>query len=335
MKTSSLYPALLILSIISCLSDGISEDESKTLVRSSVPEIQQITYLIEKDPNDAILWQQRGILHYELQKYQEAIGDLKKSLTLDSSKLDVWHLLADSYLDDLQSRKALETMEYASSLFPDSIRSLLKLSEFQLILRQYNSALQSLSRIQSLDHDNADAFFMKGMVLKEVGDTLTSITQFQEATKMNPRMADAWINLGQLFEARNDPDAIRYYDAGLAVDRYNTHLLHAKAQFLGREGDVEAAKTLYGELINIDPLSAESYYDLGLLFLDQDSTVQAQQHFDLSLKINPMLARAYFYRGWTHEILEETEAARLDYQQALRLNKDDVDAEAGLERLGS
>jgi tetratricopeptide (TPR) repeat protein len=200
---------------------------------------------------------------------------------------------------------------------------------------QYQEAMQTIDRIFHLEANNADAHFMSGMVLKETGDTTGAIAQFQYATKENPRLIDGWINLGQLHEARESTDAVRYFDAGLSVSPNHPLLLHAKAQYLGRTDQTESAKAIYQNLIQLDPFSANAYYDLGLLYLDQDSTLLAKNHFELTLKINPMFARAYFYRGWTNELLQNHDAARNDYEQVLRLEKEDPDAEQGLARINS
>jgi len=322
----------LLLIIIACKDKAMDDSaHASSTIRS--PEISQLTMYLEKEPNDASLWHGRGTLYYELEDYEQAISDLEKSIALDPSNLDARHLLADAYLDNLQSRNALECMQNTCALFPDSTRSLLKLSEYQLILRQYNDALETLRQVQEKDNLNADAFFMKGMVLKEVGDTTGSITQFQQATKANPRLIDAWINLGQLFESQKDADAIRYLDAGLSVSPGHLILLHAKAQYLGRKEDFEAAKKVYLSMIDIDPMDANVYYDLGLLYLEQDSVLKARNHFDLCLKIDPMISRAYFYRGITSEMAGQIESAEKDYQQTLQINQNDQDAKDALERL--
>jgi tetratricopeptide (TPR) repeat protein len=313
----------------------VSADQLKMDAVSSIPEIEQLSRWIEGSPNQADLRFQRASLYYSIEQLKPATEDLLAAIQLDSTWLEPRHLLADVYLDNLQSRKALETMEETTRIFPDSIRSLLKLSEFQLILMQYQQAMQTVKQIFQLDANNPDAHFMSGMILKETGDTTNAIAQFQYATKENPWLIDAWINLGQLHEARGSADAVRYFDAGLSVSPNHPLLLHAKAQYLAKSSQTESAKMVYQKLIELDPFSAKAYYDLGLLYLDQDSTAKAQNHFELSLKIDPMFARAYFYRGWTNEILENYGAARNDYEQVLRLEKEDPDAEEGLARINS
>ncbi len=268
-----------------------------------------------------------------MEKYPQAVSDLEKAIRLDSTALQYRHLLADAYLDNYESRKALETMEETVDLFPESISSLLKLSEFQLILKRYPDAIGILNRIHKIAPQNADAYFMKGMVIKETGDTSRAIGMFQSATKENPRLIDAWINLGQLHEALNDPDAIRYFDGGLSVSPDHPLLLHAKAQYLARQDHIEEAKSVYRRWMEVDPLNGDPYYDLGLIYLDQDSLTQALRHFDLAIKVNPMYARAYFYRGYTRELTGKESAARQDYEQTLQLDPDDFDAREALNRV--
>ncbi|MCB0687684.1 MAG: tetratricopeptide repeat protein [Saprospiraceae bacterium] len=326
------YISFVFLLFIACQSES-NQSKNETAPVPATPEITQLNSLIAAQPDQGDLWFQRGALYYDLDKYDEAIRDLKNAIELNPSDIQAWHLLADAQLDNLQSREALETMETAAEKFSGRIATLLKLSEFQLILKRYGEAFNTIQRIQELDPQNADAFFMKGMVFKESGDTSQAISQFQASTKENPNMIDAWINLGQLLAARHDPDAIRYYDGGLAVAPDNDLLLHAKAQFLAGENKIEEAKQVYQRMMEITPYASEPYYDLGLLYLDQDSIEQAVNHFDLSIKIDPMFSRAYFYRGLTKEMMGNPSAAQSDYEQTLQIDPEDKDAAQALKRL--
>jgi tetratricopeptide (TPR) repeat protein len=316
-----------------CQSNSDQSQVRQAQATPSIPELEQLNDLLQSDPQNGDLWFQRGALYYNLGRYREAIVDLQKSTKLDSLDVEAWHLLADAFLDNLQSREALETMETAANRFHRRIPTLLKLSEFQLILKRYSEAMATLRQIQSIEAQNPDAYFMKGMVFKENGDTAQAITQFQLATKENPKLIDAWINLGQLLEAQNDPDALRYFDAGLAVSPGHRLILHAKSQYLARTDRIEEAKAVYRQMMEIEPYASEPYYDLGLLYLDQDSLIQAAAHFDLSIKINPLYARAYFYRGLTKELMGEIDEARIDYEQTLQIDPEDVDATEALQRI--
>ncbi|MCB0668257.1 MAG: tetratricopeptide repeat protein [Saprospiraceae bacterium] len=333
MKKVSTYLIYFSLLFIACQSESTPSDQSKVAEGTTLPEMVELNKMLNEYPTEGDLWFQRGSLYFEMDKFPEAIRDLKKAVELDSSDIEAYHLLADAYLDNLQSREALQIMESIGNRFPQRIPSLLKLSEFQLILKRYGEAMNTLDRIQEIDPLSAHAFFMRGMVLKENGDTARAIREFQEATRENPQMTDAWINLGQLHEARSDPDALRYFDAGLSISPENLLLLHAKAQYLARSNQPELAKAVYRKMLEISPYEEEPYYDLGLLYLDQDSLTQASTHFDLAIKIDPMFGRAYFYRGLTRELMGDQHAARRDYEQALQINSEDTDAVKALDRV--
>lgn len=332
-KTFTLCLICFSALFIACHADVPSENQEKNEVAGIVPELDQLNVLIVSNPEEFDLRLQRAKLYYQMEQYPQAIGDLELALQLDSTDLQTRHLLADAYLDNYQSRKALGSLEKTVMMYPESIPSLLKLAEFQLILKRHQEAMHTLAIIHDLDHQNADAYFMKGMVLKETGDTTLAIRHFQNATRENPNLIDAWINLGQLHEALNDAEAIRYYDAGLAVSPDNPLLLLTKAQYLAGQDRIDESKSIYHFMMELDPYSFEPYYDLGLLYLDQDSLNQAVNHFDLSIKINPMYARAYFYRGYTRELTGQVDEARYDYEQTLRLNPGDSDAKEALDRL--
>ncbi len=299
------------------------------------PVVGQYDELIAQHPKSADLHMQRGETLFSEGQLDAAIEDLERAVQLDSSLFGAWQTLADAYLSNIQSRKALETLEAMVQIFPDSIHAQLKLSEFQLILKRYREAIEILQHIHQLDPNNADAYFVEGMLHKDMGDTSGAIYHFQLATREDPKLIDAWINLGQLLEQKGDPEAIRYFEAGLLVAPRNITLLRSKAQYLARQAQIPLAKSTYRDLLHLDPDDSQAYYDLGLLYLDQDSLKKAQQHFDIATKTEPGFGRAYFYLAMTHELMKQIDQARFYYQQAQKLTPDDPDIGVALERVES
>ncbi len=324
-KAVSFLVLAIGISLVGC--DGSRQQANDPSSEAGMPPSQQ--------PADLNAWLERADYYAEHGQFGLAAEDLAVALSLDSSALTTWHRLADAYLDGLQSRKALETMTAASRLFPDSLGTQLKLSEFQLILRRYNDALATLNSIQAKRPQSAEAYFMKAQVFKEMGDTVAAVRHYQYATRADAHLLDAWIGAGQLLAAQGESEALAYFDAGLVVAPDYLPLRHAKANVLGALSQFAAAKVEYRSMLEIDPDYSEAYYDLGLLYLDQDSLVLARNHFQLAITTEPLFGRAYFYRGLTSELLGDTAQATRDYQQVLQLNPADQDARNGLQRLGS
>lgn len=162
--------------LFSCKPGTTKKDE---IILTGDPAINELTEAIRKSPNDPELYLRRAELFYEQQAYDQAIDDLGKLMKLDSTNLEAHHLLADVYLDDFQSARALTTMQRAGSLYPDSIGTKLKLSEFQLILKQYDQALQTLADIMKIHPGNPEALFMLGMVYRDQGKLIWRLLLFK------------------------------------------------------------------------------------------------------------------------------------------------------------
>ena len=325
------FCAFALFAIVSCSSKENPRGAGD--VEQTDPVIAQLTGEIAKNPKDGELYFTRAQRYYEAEGYDEAIQDLQAALRIDSSNADYLHLLADVYLDYFRSREALKTMEKAAKLHPYRIQTLLKLSEFQFILKQYEPSLQTIDQILRKDPQNAEAYFMMGQNFKETGDTARAINAFQQSVENDPDLTDAWINLGQLHAALGNRIAERYFDSAIRIDPNSIQALHAKAYYLQQLDQLLPAIRLFERIVQIDPQYADAHYNAGLLYLDLDSLPKAYQAFDLAIQTDPVHIRSYFYRGLCSEMQGRLAKARADYQQALSFSPDYSDAANALKRL--
>jgi len=76
------------LIITSCQNEASSNDPLvKNVPITGNPAIDGLTNEIAQQPNDPRLYAQRGALFYEEEGYDEAIKDLKKALSYDSTNV--------------------------------------------------------------------------------------------------------------------------------------------------------------------------------------------------------------------------------------------------------
>lgn len=321
--------------MVAC-NDAPSEPVPADPFLTGDPAMDEINALIAQQGDNPELYAKRAELYYDKEGYDEAIQDIQLALSMDSTNVNYHHLLADVYMDYFRSRLALRTMERAAALYPERIPTLLKLSEFQYILKQYEASFATLDKILKLDPRSADAFFMMGMNLKETGDTTRAINSFQTAVEIEPAMVDAWISLGQLHAAIKSPVAGQFFEN--AVDeappgRALIIALHAKADYLRNQGELEEAKTLYREINRMDQQYEEGYFNLGAIYLKQDSIDKAYKHFNMAVEVYPLYVKGYYYRGLTAEMQGNIPQAKSDYQHALNLMPDYTEAQQGLARV--
>jgi tetratricopeptide (TPR) repeat protein len=300
------------------------------------PELSRLTALLNDNPNNDTLLYMRALTYYKLDAFDEALSDLEKAMRQDSMQPAYYHLLADVLIDYARpndSRRAIEVLKLASQRFPDRIPTLLKLSEFQLIVRKHGDALATLDKVLQRDPQNAEAFYMAGRVALDKGDTTNAAASLQKSVKIDAENADAWYFLGRIFSSKNNPLAVQYFDNALRVDSTYLEAQEFKAAFYKRQGDFERAFAIYRDLILRDPDYANAYFDMGMIYLEQDSLSKAYDQFNIATKVDPIFVKAYYYRGVSSEKMGNLDAALADYKQANGMSPEYADAREAKERL--
>jgi tetratricopeptide (TPR) repeat protein len=300
------------------------------------PELAELTAALEKDPNNDTLLYLRASTYYKLDAFDEALADLEKAMRIDSMQPAHYHLLADVLLDYARpndSKKAIEVLKLAAQRFPDRIPTLLKLSEFQLIVKKHGDALATLDKILQRDPQNAEAYYMAGRVALDKGDTTYAIASLQKSVKIDVDNADAWFFLGRIFANRNNPLAVQYYDNALRVDSTYLEAQEFKAVFFKKKGDFDKAFAIYRDLLLRDPDYANAYFDMGVIYLELDSFSKAYDNFNIATKVDPIFVKAYYYRGVASEKMGNLEAALADYKQANGMSPEFQDAQEARARL--
>ncbi len=306
-----------------------AEHTDSTLPRG----IEALSKKIAANPNDPNAYLLRGKAYYELQGYDEAIADLKKAISLDSSKAEYFHYLSDVYLDYYKSREALNTLYRAEKLFPKNIPTLLKLAETQLILKNPEASLQTLGKIAKIDPTNADMFYLTGLDLLEQGKTDLAISAFQSATENNSDFIEAWIQLGELWMKKNDPVALKYFDNALRVDSNSILALHNKATYYTKNNELHKAIDIYKKIAVKNPQYEDAFFNAGLLYMDLDSMNQAFTNLNIAVNLNPTNPKAYYYRGLTSQFKGDIANAKKDFENALKLQPDMEKAKEALQKI--
>jgi len=314
---------------------GCDESAKQPTDAESDPEISVISTDISARPEEPGLYFLRAQKYYEKQRFQEAILDMEKAMSIDSLNPDYYHLLSDVYLDYYNSSGALRMMNKVLALYPERIPSLLKMSELKYILEDYDGSVLTINEVIRLDPQNAEGFFMLGRNFMSLKDEVRAIQSFQRAVELDSKLTDAWMYLGELFESRKDPAAIKYFESAVLSDPSSNEALHAKAFYLQNHGKVSDAIGLYKQIVVRDKAYTDAYMNTGLLYLDMDSLQQAINQFSLMTANAPTNYLGFYYRGVAYEKLGKKDAARSDYESAYRLNGDDQKVQNALKKLSN
>lgn len=324
-KNISLGLFVIALFLVSCKNDKNPVSEL-----SGIAEIDEITAQIQKDPNSAELFFQRGDKYYKNEMFDRAIVDLQKAISLDSINPNYYHLLADSYMDYFNPDEAMATMRKVLLLYPERVPSLLKLAEYKHILEDYDGSIMTLNEIIRLDPQNGEAYFMLGMNFKSLNDTKRAKNSFQTAAEMDSKITDAWMILGEIYEAEKDPKALQYYESAILSDPNSMEARHAKAFYLQNNNKIDQAQEIYKEIILLDKYYTAAYLNSGYLYLDTDSLDRAFEQFDIMTTVAPTNYLGFYMRGIVHEMKGNKKSALSDYESAHNLNNKDKKVEESL-----
>lgn len=302
-----------------------SDENSQQEVSAFSPYIDSLTQAINKTPEKAILYAQRGEAFYNTENYEASITDLNKAIEFDGNQPDFYRILANTYLDYYKSKEAIDILQVAVERFPTDVSLILKLAEFQMITKQHGASIQSASRILEFEPLNSEAFFMMGLNYKLIEDTTKAINSFQTAVEQDPDLLDGFYELGLLFDTQGKGElALQYFNNALDIDPFHIPSLYAKGMYYtDNKMDNEAIKT-FKQIHTIDREYADPYVNIGLIYLEYDSLKQAYNNFNIAAEVEPTMAKAFYYRALTAEKLGNIDASIEDYKNARNLDKNDI-----------
>ena len=312
---------IMMLCLNLLLTMSCKQDTKESILHTTGDsEIDKLSEQIAIDSVNAKLYFSRSQLFYEKGLFDEAIADLKSAIGIDSLQVNYYHALSNAYMDYFKSKQALSIMEKAASIFSDRIPTLLKLSETQLILKKHEEMNITLRRIISKDPQNAEAYFMMGMMFRSLEEMDKAKNAFQAAVEMDPELIDGWLLLGNIYEAEGNPLALQYFKSSTQADPNNIEALHSLAFYLQNHNQIDEALQIYRQINGINRNYPDAYLNAGILLLEQMKIEDAFEQFNILVGITPQNHLGYYYRGITNEMLEKIEEARGDYQTSINFN---------------
>ncbi len=330
--TTGLRSILICSILVGCAgTPGPSSDTGGAPPPTTLPELDQQILLAPKDPK---VYAQRARFYESVDSTRAAINDWMRAIALDSTAISWRVALGDLYYRKIDLPKAEAQFSKAIALAPDSTGPWLKLAEISLVQSKYPQAMQMVNEALRLDDQNAKAYFLKGWIHREAGDTALSISSYRTAVERDKNFYEAYIALGLIHAAKNDPLAMQYYNSALELRPGSVEAWYDKGMFAQENGQDSVAMACYSKIKELDPKNATAWYNTGYVLLEHlDRIPEARAEFDRAIAVLPTYAAAYYNRGLTYELENRLDSALLDYRKALALQPDFDLPALGLGRL--
>jgi Tfp pilus assembly protein PilF len=144
---------------------------------------------------------------FDKKDYPQAVSLFQEILKLDSGDYQTWTELGTVYLMQQHNAEAEKAYARAVQIQPLYLLALVDLGRLRLALKNYDGAIEILSRALTVRPDSADVYFLLGEVSLQIKKGSAAVASFSEALKLDPQgMAEAHLRLATLYNAAGMKD---------------------------------------------------------------------------------------------------------------------------------
>ena len=340
MRLSLFFISISFFALISCKPSGANTQENIAHTDSlfkviNAPELKAINQKIMENPNDGHLYIERAKLYLKYKQLEDAINDAKRAIRIDSTQAEFYITQADIFFVANETKNCKDVLEKVVAKFPTNTDGLLKLGELFYFVKQYEYAFAKINQALKINPNLAKAYYLKGNIYKETGDTAKAISSLETAIEQDNKNFGAFLDLGLIYAARKNGIALEYYDNAININPVSSEALYAKAKLLQDIDKIDESIIIYNRILRNDSLHAFSLYNLGAIELEHHkNTDKALGFFNKAISANPKYAEAYFARGVCYQELKDKNNALADYSMCLQLKPNYLPAIEAINEMG-
>ena len=201
-------------------------------------------------------------------------------------------------------------------------------------MKDYTNCAENVQKVLDLDPRNADAYYLKGVVLDENGQPAKALASFRQAVQFDPAHFDALMHLGYASIESKPGMATDYFNSALKVNPASLEAMYNLGMLYQENGKPEKALEMYASMLKINPVNKLALYNSGYVNLVYLQKYPAgTEFFAKAIAVDSTYAEAFYNRGYCYELSGNPAKARQDYEKALKLKANDPRSVQALNRL--
>jgi len=171
------------------------------------------------------------------------------------------------------------------------------------------------------------AYLNKSAALIELREYDKAIEACREATRLNPKLVEAWINCGIAQDQKAEhARALESFDQALQIDADNPEILTYRGNAFRRVGRLQKALEDYDQAIASNPKYMLAWYNKGVALSKLGRVEEALECFSQAIKLDPRYSYGHYNHGNALNKLDRNEEAVLSYDRAIRLKSEFTEA---------
>tara|TARA_B110000263_G_scaffold153208_1_gene133010 strand:- start:2522 stop:3541 length:1020 start_codon:yes stop_codon:yes gene_type:complete len=306
-------------------------------------QISLLSEKINKNPSNTDYLLERAIYNLDKHKYESALFDLKQCLLIDSLNSKFNYLASQAYFEISKHDKTKsEYGKLALQCIRESINSdqtnylaLALHGEINIAYARYKEAIDLFNRSLEIEYNQFQIHHLMGYAFKQLNQHDIAINCFQNSININPSYIQSYIEIGLIYQLRNDTLTEIYYNNVLDIDSSDIITLYNLALYYQDNQLYNKALVTYNKLLVFDAFNTNTHFNIGFIHMELKLFNVAVNNFADAIYSNSVFYQAYYARGVCFETLGNIAQAEVDYRRAVEIKPDYTYAIDALEVLNN
>ena len=260
---------------------------------------------------------------------------LRLAIAIDPESSEAYYALADVLWNAWHRDEAVaiykEGLSHDSS---NSAQTYLAQARIRESEKEWEAAIQSYLRAIDLEPRNADAYHRLGELYTKQGDVNQAIYWFERSVDVASGYLWSYLSLGNGYKRRGDYEqALAQYERAVEKFPESGIPLRSIGWLKLEQGEPEEARAYFEIAIDKQPMFSWNYYDFAKFLMQIDRPGEAIEQLEMAVSLAPEIAAMHLALGDAYRATGECQAALDEYERVLVLEPENMEAARALEGL--
>lgn len=292
--------------------------------------IDDLNQQIEKHPDRAMAYFDRGVFHFRRDERANAIDDFSSAIELDPKMARAYLYRSEVYARLAQLDKALADSDTVVSLAPKWVNAYTQRSRVKYLAEQYHESLDDASKALSLRVWPAALTYM-ALSYDALGDKSKALSCMNRAVQTTQSWPDtyegknndlyySYVNRALVYLHSHQLDAVqRDLDVAHAIHKQEPTLWDYQAQAYASQNRMQEAQYAVERAVAFDLFPARGHRFKGEMWRAAGKWRQAAEEYSTSTSLEPWFGPAFVERAIAEIALGQLRSAELDLKKATHL----------------